>query len=161
MNKNLVAAILGLSALVSGIVPAAAQTTKGKPIELNGEVKVDKIVTENGEQRHVLSEPTKVLPGDKLVFATTWHNAGAVPVKNFVVTNPVPAPVMLAPEGAEALTVSVDGGKSWGSLASLKVASGNGALRSAEAADVTHIRWILAVVAPGATGTLTYHAIVR
>ena len=53
-----------------------------------------------------------VVPGDKLVFATADRNTGASAVNNFVVTNPIPAGVMLAPEGVAPADVSVDGGKS-------------------------------------------------
>ena len=95
------------------------------------------------------------------MFATAYRNTGASAVNNFVVTNPIPAGVMLAPEGVAPADVSVDGGKGWGKLASLTVAGPNGVKRAAQSSDVTHVRWTLPVLAPGATGTLTYRAIVR
>ena len=100
-------------------------------------------------------------PGRRVNFSTQYRNTGAEKVDNFVVTNPIPAGVMLAPEGAATLDVSVDGGKTWGKLASLQVADGKGGQRAASNADVTHVRWTLPVLTPGTTGTLTYNAIVR
>lgn len=122
---------------------------------------LDKIVVENGREKHVMAEPKIVVPGDKLVFATAYRNTGSAAVNNFVVTNPIPAGVMLAPEGAASADVSVDGGKTWGKLMSLTVTGANGVKRAAQSSDVTHVRWTLAQVAPGASGTVSYHAIVR
>lgn len=159
MNKFWIAT-LGSMMVALAPVGAAAQAA---PVELNGDVKVDKVVVENGQEKHVLLAPdaTSVVPGDKLVFATRYRNNGGAEVKNFVVTNPLPAGVMLAPEGAGSLDVSVDGGKTYGKLAVLKVKGQDGQVRAAQAGDVTHIRWVLPVLAPGATGTLSYNAIVR
>ena len=159
MKSNWIASIVGAALFACAAPAAMAQATQ--PIELKGDVKVDKVVIENGKEKHVLSDPNVVVPGDKLIFSTGYRNTGAEPVKDFVVTNPIPDGVMLAPEGAGELTVSVDDGKTWGKLASLTVKDGQGASRPAQAGDVTHVRWILSVLAPGAAGKVTYHAIVR
>ena len=68
---------------------------------------------------------------------------------------------MIDPAGAAMADVSVNGGKSWGKLASLTVTAPDGTKRAAQASDVTHVRWTLALLAPGASGTVTYRAIVR
>jgi uncharacterized repeat protein (TIGR01451 family) len=138
-----------------------AMAQSSQPIELIGDVKVDKVVIENGKENHVFSGPSVVVPGDQLVFSTSYRNTGKQPVNDFEVTNPLPASVMLSPEGADVHTVSVDGGKTWGKLSGLTVSDGQGGKRPATASDVTHLRWTLAAIAPGATGKLTYHAIVR
>lgn len=158
MNTFWIAAVASLLATMAAPV---AQAQAAPPIELKGDVKLDRVIVENGRETHVLVEPNVVVPGDKLVFATAYRNSGASAVNNFVVTNPIPAGVMLAPEGVAPADVSVDGGKGWGKLASLTVAGPNGVKRAAQSSDVTHIRWTLPVLAPGATGTLTYRAIVR
>lgn len=151
--------VFGAAALLLPAAAAVAQT--GQPVELKGDVKVDRIVSENGKSHHVYVAPEVVVPGDRLLFSTAYHNVGAVVVKDFVVTNPVPEGVMLAPEDSARQVVSVDGGKSWGSLGALVVADGNGGKRPARTSDVTHVRWTLAALAPGAQGTLNYNAIVR
>ena len=146
-------------AFAGSAIGASAQAAQ--PIELVGLVKVDKVIVENGKERRVLEDPKVVVPGDKLIFTTQYRNASNEAVRNFVVTNPVPNGVALSSDGADAQTVSVDGGKTWGKLSSLTVSDGNGGTRPATAGDVTHLRWVLGVVAPGATGALTYNAIVR
>ena len=155
MNFVIPASILA-SALAG---PALAQ---GQPIALTGDVKVVRLVTgEDGQTRTELSAPTTTVPGDRLLFGTSYANSGAEPVERFVMTNPLPSAVRLAPDADPALTVSVDGGRSWGRLDELTVTATDGALRAAEAGDVTHIRWTLAVVNPGESGRLEYPAIIR
>lgn len=149
------------SSLLATMLIPAAQAQAAQPIELIGDVKLDKVVVENGHEKHVMVEPKVVVPGDKLVFATAYRNTGSAAVNNFVVTNPIPAGVMLAPDGAAQAAVSVDGGKTWGKLVQLTVSGPGGTKRAAQTSDVTHVRWTLALLAPGASGTVSYRAIVR
>lgn len=147
--------VLSFTALAA---PAAAQS----PIELAGDVKVVKTTTDaDGVSSEELVPPDVVVPGDRLRFTTTFRNNGAEAVENFVVNNPLPSAVRLADDADPDLTVSVDGGETWGKLAELSVTSDDGANRAAQASDVTHIRWTLAAVQPGEEGRLEYPAIIR
>lgn len=145
-------------------MPALALAAQGNanPITLNGDVKAEKIVTDaDGKERIEWVEPTSIVPGDRLVFGTDYANNGAEAVTDFVVTNPLPAAVRLAPDADPALEVSVDGGKTFGALAALTITNSDGTTRPATHADVTHVRWVLASIDPGASGRLTYPAIIR
>ena len=159
MNKKLLVMLAGAIFAASTGTAALAQATQ--PIQLVGDVKLDKVSVVNGKETHALVEPKVVVPGDHLIFSTKYHNAGAVKVDNFVVTNPIPAGIQLSADGADKLDVSVDGGKSWGKLATLKLTDDKGAVRAAQVGDVTHVRWVVASVAPGASGVVSYNAIVR
>lgn len=152
---------LAAAALALPALPAAAQTNANQ-VELTGDVKAVKIVTDaDGKERTELVAPTTIVPGDRLVFGTDYANHSAEAVTNFTVTNPLPAAVRLAPDADPALEVSVDGGKTWGVLAALSATNSDGTTRPAAHADVTHVRWVLASIAPGASGRLTYPAIIR
>ena len=153
--------ISGLIGLVAMIAVAPAALAAASPVTLESVVKLDKTVTENGQTKHVLSDPKKVVPGNHLVFLITYRNSGDKPVQNFVVTNPLPSAVVLGDDGFGSFDVSVDGGKAWGKLVSLKIGDGKGGVRAAQAADATHVRWVIPAIAPGASGTLEYHAVVR
>lgn len=158
----LVKSLAGAAAMVAMAGPAlaAAQSTPS-PVTLKGDVMLEKTVTENGVSKVQLVEPKVVIPGDRLLFTTRYHNDGAQPVTNFVVTNPLPSAVALSSEAAPGTEVSVDGGKTWGQLATLKVAAAQGGERAASASDVTHVRWTIPSIAPGASGEVQYHGIVR
>ena len=156
---NLMKSIIALVALTGLTLPAAA---KQQPISLAGDVMMVKTETNAaGESTTKLVEPKTIVPGDRLIFGTDYSNSGSDAVENFVVTNPLPAPVRLASDADPELSVSVDGGKNWGKLAELSVNSEAGEARAASHADVTHVRWVLSVVEPGAKGRLEYPAIIR
>lgn len=142
------------------ISPAVALANPSQ-IDLVGEVKLEKTISEDGKTRVELLEPKVVVPGDRLLFTTRYNNRGTQAASNFVVTNPLPAAVVLSHDAAEGYVVSVDGGKTWGPLAAAKLPDGKGGLRPATASDVTHLRWTVASIAPGASGMVRYHAIVR
>jgi uncharacterized repeat protein (TIGR01451 family) len=146
-------AILGFMA-----APAAAN-----PVALSNSVFVERISTDaNGNRKVVLEEPRVVTPGDRLVFVLNYRNASAKPADKFVVTNPMPSAVQFAEQGDNAAQVSVDGGKSWGSLAALSVRGTDGAMRPARAQDVTHIRWAFNQPIPaGGAGKLMFRGIVK
>lgn len=148
-----------LGAFLLGVGLAAPAFAQAAPVSLKGDARVIRQVVENGQTRETLEEPTKVLPGDRLVFTTHYSNGGDKPITDFVVTNPLPAPVKLTRAGD--FEVSVDGGKTFGALAGFRVAGADGRPRAAELADVTHVRWKLASIAPGASGDVRYFAEVR
>ncbi|WP_298333195.1 hypothetical protein [uncultured Erythrobacter sp.] len=157
-QKALATALFVATASMAG--PALAQ--EASPVSLSGDVKA--VVTSfdaEGNQSVELVEPSTIVPGDRLIFGTDYANTGDEPVKNFVVTNPLPGPVRLAPDADAELVVSVDGGKSWGTLSGLAVTLEDGSTRSATHQDVTHVRWTLAEIAPGENGRLEYPAIIR
>lgn len=159
--KTISKLVLACAAMAMPVLPLAAQGNPS-PITLSGDVKAVKTVTDaDGKERIELVDPTTIIPGDRLVFGTDYANKGAEAVTNFVVTNPLPAAVRLAPDADPALELSVDGGKTWGVLAALTIANSDGTNRPATHADVTHVRWVLASIAPGASGRLTYPAIIR
>ncbi|KLE35583.1 hypothetical protein [Aurantiacibacter luteus] len=150
------------SVLLFAAAPAAMAQDAAQPITLEADVKaVVETTAADGTKQVELVEPGTIVPGDRLVFGTNYMNGGTEPFNNFVMTNPLPAPVRLAPDADADLVVSVDGGTTWGRLAELAVANEDGTSRPAEHRDVTHIRWTLAVVETGASGRFEYPAIIR
>jgi len=156
MNRFFIA--LAATAIAMTSAPALAGADS---VSLTSDVMIDKVVVENGKEAHVLAVPQKVVPGDKLIFTTQYHNNSGKPVDSFVVTNPLPAGVAYIAEGGDSALVSVDGGKTWGTLKALTMSDGKGGRRPAQDADVTQVRWSIPAIAPGASGSVSYHAIVR
>lgn len=141
--------------------PAAALAADD--VSLTSEVLVERTRQgADGQPEIVREKPDVVTPGEKLVFILSYRNGGSQPAAGFTVTNPIPDSVSFtAAEGAGAL-VSVDGGKSWGALAALKVALADGTSRPATAADVTHVRWSFAQPIPaGNGGQLSFRGFVK
>ena len=150
--------ILFKSSLVAALGLAGVSSAAQETVELRGDVKVVRTAEQNGSQVETLEDPEKVVPGDRLVFTTSYRNGSNEMVENFVGTNPLPDAVALSRD--EHFDVSVDGGESFCVLAKLEVSDEAGT-RAAELSDVTHIRWILQSLEPDSAGTLTYSAVVR
>lgn len=153
LNKLLAAILLTVCA-----VPVAAAAQE-RPIRLQSDVKLVRQAQEG--QAPELVAPEGVVPGDTLLFTTSYRNEGASAVSNFVIVNPVPADLVLTDEAATATEVSVDGGKQWGQLANLKIVKEDGEQRPATIEDITHMRWVFASVAPSANGEVKFNARVR
>lgn len=152
-SKAAIASIIAIGLFASA--PSFAQAT----VELQGDVKVVRIVEENGKRVERYAEPTQVVPGDRLKFTTSYRNGTGQKADNFVITNPLPKAVVLTEAGD--FEVSVDGGKTFGALATRTVSRPEGGTRPATLADVEQVRWTIASIAPGASGEVTYFASVR
>jgi uncharacterized repeat protein (TIGR01451 family) len=148
-------------ALLALAAPSAAWAADS--VSLTSEVLVEHVKQQaDGSSRVVREEPKVVTPGDKLVFLLSYRNGGAEPATGFVVTNPIPASVAFSGGESEGAIVSIDGGKSWGPLASLKIANPDGSQRAATPDDVTHIRWAFAQpIAAGRAGQLSFRGVVK
>jgi len=142
------------------VAPAAAMAAA--QVSLDIKIFVERSVTGPDGKAHIVrAAPKPVFPGDKLLFVLSYKNQGAKPADHFSVTNPIPGSVSFVSSEGSA-EYSVDGGHGWGPLETLRVKSANGALRFAQAADVTHVRWTLAKAIPvGGTGTMSFHGIVK
>lgn len=155
--------------MISSIFAALAFALAGNaamaatPLELKSDVFVERqVVRSDGSNAVVLEKPNMVTPGDNLVFIVRYKNVGGSTASNFVVTNPLPAAVAFNGTSDGLEVVSIDGGKSWGILGTLRVTKGDGSVRAAALTDVTHIKWNLnQPLTAGAEGKLIFRGIVK
>lgn len=145
--------------LVMQLAVPVARAQQAPAVSLSGDVKVVRNVEEAGVTKVSYETPGNVIPGDRLAFTTRYVNTSPETVEDFVITNPLPAAVALAETGDFA--VSVNGGTAFDRLENLSVTLEDGATRPAELTDVTHIRWTLARLEPGANGSVQYFAVIR
>lgn len=139
-------------------------TAQAQGLQLSNEVFQEVQVTRPDGTVETRTQPVKtVVPGTRVVYVINYRNAGAVPVENVTITNPVPAALVYdGIEGPIDVTdVSVDGGTLYGDLAELTVPGPDGEPRPAQESDVTHLRWILPQLAPGTDGSVSFAARVR
>lgn len=143
------------------LLPSAALAQN--QVALTSEVLVERTSPgANGQPVVRLEAPGVVTPGDHLVFVLSYRNNGAAPATDFVVSNPIPDSVVFDGADSPGSAVSVDGGRSWGALAALRVRGADGNPRPATNADVTGVQWRFAQPIPaGATGQLRFRGIVK
>jgi uncharacterized repeat protein (TIGR01451 family) len=155
---NAMKILLALFALLAPVAASAADN-----VSLTSKVYVERVKPgADGKPVTVREDPGVVTPGDRLVFVLGYRNGGGEPATGFTLTNPIPPSVAFTGSDDASAIVSVDGGKSWGPLGSLKVVQADGTSRPAVAADVTHIRWSFGrPIAAGSGGELSFRGVVE
>src|SRR5207253_3327794 len=128
-----------LLCMLAILLPGAALAQS--QVALNSNVLVERTTTAtDGTARTSLEAPGIVTPGDRLVFVLAYHNNATSPATDFVVTNPIPESVSYSVSESAGAVLSVDGGRTWGALDTLRVRNADGTMRAANASDVTHVR---------------------
>ena len=143
---------------------AAMASAAAGPLQVTSTILMEsRSAAADGTTRVTLVKPTKVTPGDKVVFVLTYRNTGAQPLANVVLANPLPRSIAYrsANPGSPAPEVSVDG-KTFGSLETLRVRALDGSMRAASPNDVTSVRWRLtSPVTAGSQGQFAFQAVLK
>jgi hypothetical protein len=152
-----------LIALALLITPVAAFAQKASTVTINSETLVVKQETDaKGQKVNKLYPAKRVVPGNVLVIKFSYNNTGTAAATGFAVNTKLDPSVEMTDIREKWAIVSVDGGKSYGALATLKIKNPDGSFRGATTKDVTNIRWTLAQpLAGGTTGDVMYYGIVR
>ena len=144
-RRSLLAAVAIASALPGAAFATPVVTTESK-------VFVERAAEGNAR---ALEPARSFKRGDRVVTILRWHRLGGD--GGFTITNPLPRAIAYQASSAHEEEVSVDGGKTWGALESLRVGK-----RYATVEDVTHVRWR---VSPGrskkGSGQFAFSGIVR
>ncbi len=140
----------------AAVVPGAA------PITLKIEAYVAREITDaKGVKRKVLQSTDTATPGDAIVYILNYANTGTKPAPA-TIDDPVPGGVSFTGTAENWAVVTVDGGKTYGPLTTLKIKKADGTMRAALPQDVTAIRWKFAQpLAPGAKGRVMFYAVVK
>jgi uncharacterized repeat protein (TIGR01451 family) len=154
---------LGVLFCVCAAGNALAQAAAPGPIKLDTAVYQDvQVKGPDGKVTTKRQAPKNVVPGDEVTYEMTYSNSAKSPATNVVVDNPMPSQLtFIKVEGTPATAVSIDGGKTFGQLADLKVALPDGTSRPAQPSDVTTLRWVIATIAPGGKGKIAYRGRVK
>lgn len=137
-------------ALASAALPAIAAAAPN--VATNSAVFVERLESDTVRR---LEPADRLARGDRVVTIVTWYRLGGAGA--FTITNSLPRSIAYQKSARGDEEVSVDGGRSWGRLADLRVGS-----RNATPEDVTHVRWrIPAERAQFGKGHIAYSGIVR
>ena len=152
--------ILTSIALVTGAVSVQAMTASQTIQKEVVSVSDDGVETVSYESAEL------VTPGERVVYTVNFENNLDQPETNLVLTMPIPAEVTYldgtATDGLGTLTFSADDGDNFADRSDLRIADERGELQPARAADVTHIRWVIAgPIAPGETGSISFKGILK
>jgi hypothetical protein len=152
MRKIAIAALLACT--MAG--PALAQ----EAVSLGSAVFIERM-DHGGDGRieRKIEPASRLVAGDRVVLMVEWQSRGKT--KPFEVTSPIPRSLSYQRSGHEGEQVSVDGGRSWGELGTLRIHDAYGT-RLATPEDVTDLRWrVSSREAARGSGRIAYSAIVR
>ncbi|MEG3084148.1 hypothetical protein U1707_10890 [Sphingomonas sp. PB2P12] len=156
ITRPMIAAILMAS--------AASVSAAAGPLQVTSSIMVEsRSAAADGTTRITLVKPSKVTPGDKVIFVLSYRNTGKQPLANVVLANPLPTAISYrsANPGSPAPDVSVDG-TNFGALDTLRVRSRDGSTRPASPNDVTSVRWrIASPLAAGSQGQFAFQAVLK
>jgi len=131
------------------LIASAAVATAQEQGHLDVQTTVQKeevIVNEAGESETRLVAAAVVVPGESVVYTTTFTNVSAEPADNIVITNPIAEDLMYVDGSAFGpgmdIQFSVDGGATFAAAKELTIVE-DGEVRSARAEDFTHVRWVM------------------
>ena len=152
-----------LCAFVGVCAAGHAFAQAASPIRITNAVFHEVEVTAaDGKVTKKLVPALKVAPGGEVIYRIEVSNTGKQPATDLAVDNPVPAGLVLTDDSETPPTaVSVDGGKTYGELTELVVTAADGTSRAAQLSDVTHLRWILARLAPAGKSEVGFRARVK
>ncbi|MDH3615916.1 MAG: hypothetical protein OEQ90_05520 [Gammaproteobacteria bacterium] len=127
--------------------------------------KEEVVVNDAGEAEKRLVPAEVVVPGESVFYTITFTNVSAEPADNVVITNPIAEDLMYVEGSAFGpgmdILFSVDGGETFAAANELTVVE-DGEVRNAEAADFTHVRWVMQNdLEVGAQGTARFAAVLE
>lgn len=151
------------------LTASLAAAKQGGGIELISRAEVE--VTQKNDKGETVLRRTdaakaNVVPGDTVIYTIDYVNRADKPATGVVIDNPVPENMRYVDKSAEGtgtrIDFSVNKGKSYGPLATLKITTSAGREKPATAADITSVRWTLEKPLPaGGKGSVSYRAKVK
>jgi len=154
-----------LSAILIIFLSAAAAQAQGHLDVQTIVQKEEVIVNDAGESEKRLVAAEVVVPGESVFYTITFTNVSAEPADNVVITNPIAEDLMYIDGSAFGpgmdILFSVDSGETFAAANELTVVE-DGEVRGAEAADFTHVRWVMQNdLEAGAQGTARFAAVLE
>ena len=135
-------------------------------VEVKTVAEHDVSTVSNGKKQVRRVPVDKAVPGEEIIYTTTFKNQTGKPAGNIAITNPVPNDSIYKVGSAvgvnTVIAFSVDGGKIYAAPDQLTVKTKEGAARPAQPADYTHIRWTYkGELGAGKSGSVSFRAIIK
>ena len=158
--------LLLLLPLLAGALLAGQTQAQGQ-IQLRNVIEMEVESVNGAGQKETYRIPVETAePGTRLIYSIHYKNAGSEQAVNAVITTPLPPKVIYQEGSAQgagtSITFSIDGGRTYHPPAQLLIKDASGRQFPAQPSDYSHIRWKFETpLAPGATGTVSYRAILK
>jgi uncharacterized repeat protein (TIGR01451 family) len=158
--------LLLLLPLLAGALLAGRTLAQGQ-IQLRNAIEMEVESVNAAGQKETYRIPVDTAePGARLIYSIHYKNAGTEQAVNAVITTPLPAKISYQEGSAQGagtrVTFSIDGGRTYHPPDQLLIKDASGRKFPAQPSDYSHIRWNFETpLAPGATGVVSYRAILK
>ena len=160
---------LASALLCAAALTGVAQAPSRGPPDLIVSSTLERIVAaveDGGVAEVAIASGTVASHADELIYSVLFTNASAHLVDGVRITSPVPADAKYVQGSASGpggqVLFSVDNARTFGRPNELRMDSADGRPRVADAANYTHVRWVLdAPLDPGALGFARFRAVPR
>jgi uncharacterized repeat protein (TIGR01451 family) len=140
-----------LKTLIMGVISTTLLLGSQLAIAAQGHLKVTSkaqkmvVVNRGGKVSYQFKPATLVLPGETIQYNTSYQNISNKPADNINIVNPIPKHTVYLANSARGqntnIQFSVDGGRTYGQVGTLRIRGRDGKTYVAKPSDYTHIRW--------------------
>ena len=149
MTNRAILAAAALAAITA--LPAMAAPA----VTVDSAVFVERTQLRDGAPVRSLEPAARLVRGDRVVTVVNWYRLGGT--GGFTVVNALPAGLAYQQSAEPSEEVSIDGGRNWGRIGSLRLGD-----HFATAENVTHVRWrVSPAQALAGAGRIAYAGFVR
>lgn len=152
-------------ALALGILLVPLSAFADLTIQIKAEKEIS--VVKNGKKELKRVKSKSFEPGETIFYTISYKNTGKEEVTNAVIDDPIPKNTSYVQDSASGansdISFSIDGGKSYKRplMLTYEIKGKNGEIRQAKPEEYTNIRWTIAKVPPGGSGTVEFRAKVK
>jgi hypothetical protein len=151
------------------VLAATAQEGTRRPPDLlvtSALERIDVVTDSDAAAPAAITSAATTSQTDELIVSVRFTNSTEQVLDTIRITSPVPPDLRYVAESASGpgsdVLFSIDDGRTFGLPEELTLATPDGGVRGADAADYTHVRWILrAPLDAGATGIARFRAVRR
>jgi len=162
-KQRFITVLCAAALLTAFTLPAYAADPGAIIISSIAEKEMD-VVDKDGITQSKRTRVETAIPGDEIIYTTTFENISDKPAGDIVITNPIPNDTTyLSANGANTeITFSVDGGNQYDAPDKLIVTTSEGNTRPAMTSDYTHLRWVYkGELGIGKTSEVSFRAVIK
>jgi uncharacterized repeat protein (TIGR01451 family) len=162
-KQHFISVFFTAALLTAFTLPAHAAEPGAIKLSSVAEKRID-VVDKDGKTVSTRTRVDTAVPGDEIIYTTTFENISNKPAGNIVITNPIPnATTYRSASGANTeITFSIDGGNQYAASDKLIVTASEGNTRPAMPSDYTHLRWVYkGELAVGETSDVSFRTVIK
>ena len=167
MYKKLMRSVFCVLGIAVFLFAAAQAAIAADKLVLSNEVFQEVEVTDSEGKKEMKQIPVSTaFPRAELIYVITYKNTGDKAAEDVVINNPLSKELLYKDQSGKgenaAFFVSVDGGKTYGDLATLRIPTTAGAFRPAQLDDITDLQFKLKKqVKPQEGGSVSFRAVLK